>query len=399
MKKLLYFSMTRCNFRGSVKRFSAVLGLAVIMLLSAAVVRADVITIDVGGPDTSGDGWSITSSNLNLVQIYSSNHTYKLTGITTRGLSITAPRTTVTLSDVTVGYISTSGGTPNITIILEGTNVISGENGTLAGSAGIRVNGNALLTINGTGSLTVGGKTNGIALNIYASPGSSSTLTIADGTVMVTGGTNGIAVNSNTLNISGGTVKATGGTDDISIDAGGTVNISGGTVTGSVNNAGTINITGGSVLIPGTLGTVVAPGPMAVIGGLPANTKITGSTIMDYGLNDVTTSATGELYLWLPSELTTFELTTGKYTYVFEKIGSAWQLISTSGNEDVATSHVYSAGNTLYFTTAQATTVQVYNFVGKLVKTVTVSGEATVTLPTGLYMVKAANKVHKISIR
>jgi hypothetical protein len=91
----------------------------------------------------------------------------------------------------------------------------------------------------------------------------------------------------------------------------------------------------------------------------------------------------------------------GTYTVTIEGITKDTKVTFAivTGNEDVAVGGVYSVGNTLYITTAQTTTVQVYNVIGQLVKTVAVSGEATLTLPTGLYMVKSANKVYKISIR
>jgi hypothetical protein len=91
----------------------------------------------------------------------------------------------------------------------------------------------------------------------------------------------------------------------------------------------------------------------------------------------------------------------GTYTVTIEGITKDTKVTFAivTGNEEVATAGIYSVGNTLYITTAQTTTVQVYNVIGQLVKTVAVSGEATLTLPTGLYLVKSADKVYKISIR
>lgn len=194
-----------------------------------------------------------------------------------------------------------------------------------------------VITEKSTGKLTATGGTSGAGIGGGAvSPVGS--ITIAGGTVVATGGGRAADIGGgdggtiSSITIEGGTVEATKGSGGVSIggsnnESKGFITISGGTVmayteigysgtgstvTGKISGGtivcgsitSTFTISGGSVHSKGN--NVMNDGKgMAVIKGLPANSKVESITIdkdKTYGLNDVYTDGNGLLYLYIPKD-------------------------------------------------------------------------------------------------
>ena len=67
-----------------------------------------------------------------------------------------------------------------------------------------------------------------------------------------------------------------------------------------------------------------------------------------------------------------------------------------TSNEVIVANAVYANNGMLYVKAAQAELLSVYTVTGQLAKKVTVSGEATFSLPKGIYIVTLANKAYKV---
>jgi hypothetical protein len=112
---------------------------------------------------------------------------------------------------------------------------------------------------------------------------------------------------------------------------------------------------------------------------------------------------TGRSNLTASEDVTVTPNANGTYTVVVHEVLQDLTLaisISTT-TETVASAKVWSRGATLYIYATSAGAAQVYNLTGQLVATLPLtSGEtARVTLPAGIYAVKTATGVYKISIR
>ena len=67
-----------------------------------------------------------------------------------------------------------------------------------------------------------------------------------------------------------------------------------------------------------------------------------------------------------------------------------------TGNGTFTGDAVWGSGGTLYVKSANAGTLSIYNVTGKLCKQVSVSGDYTVTMPKGLYIVQLNGKAYKV---
>jgi hypothetical protein len=212
-----------------------------------------------------------------------------------------------------IGGLNISGGTINNTIIVSGMGAgISVWGGELNISGGV---------VNATGSGGSGGS--GIETE------NGATITISGGEVNATtrNNGNGIRVVRSELNISGGEVNATGrGIANYGISVGESeLNISGGVVnatsdsTGIIVLGGELNISGGSVNATDNLGNpriFLGSGATLTNGaGVPvflntlttspvqSNSAVTSASFsgISYGVNDVFTNASGQLFFFLPA--------------------------------------------------------------------------------------------------
>lgn len=181
------------------------------------------------------------------------------------------------------------------TIIINGGNITAdGSDGGGAGIGGggnggdggtVTINGGVVTAYNNAGGAGIGGgQSNG---------GDGGTVTISGGTVTATGGSLGGAgigggwySAGGTVTINGGTVKATGGTVNAEAIGKG----EGGASSGTLKNSSGADV----YLTTVTLDGVSAETPVTSL------TAILNSTAYAYGLTDVSTDATGKLYLYLP---------------------------------------------------------------------------------------------------
>ncbi|MDR0508967.1 MAG: hypothetical protein LBG63_03995, partial [Candidatus Methanoplasma sp.] len=257
---------------------------------------ADAYTIDLGvSTSVTGAVWSGDTLTFSTA---ANNHTYTFTG-SRASLSVVFPAgvtTTVTMNGVTV---STSGtitlnGTANVTLLLEGTNKITG-NVIVPSTASLTID-SATVPGSSDGSLTV--TPNGTASN-------SVSAWIAGIGGQGTNATNGANRNAGAITINGGTVVSSGGYAAAGIGgshwgAGGTISITGGTViaTGNTQGAG---IGGGRAGAGGTAsisgGTVTAVGGNSTSGGagIGGGNGAAGSTLVISSDADVKAYANGSL--------------------------------------------------------------------------------------------------------
>ena len=75
-------------------------------------------------------------------------------------------------------------------------------------------------------------------------------------------------------------------------------------------------------------------------------------------------------------------------------------VLSTVGNATVATpARIYAANGTLHISLPTASRVEIYTLLGQCFRSFTApAGETSLTLPAGLYIVRAGESVQKISI-
>ena len=217
----------------------------------------------------AGNGYSMTvtmtqGANLSkLTAAYEAQDGDVLTGTLANNVKISiAAGATITLKDADIngsGALTSSdyaGLTPlgNATIILEGSNKVTGFSSTYPG---IYAAVSSTLTIQGTGSLTVKGGNMGCGIGSYSWGSNGGNIVIAGGNITAEGGYyaagigTGASTSCGTISITGGTVTATGGTgtngDGTGIGAGN----GGGTVGESQSSCGDISITGGTVTATG----------------------------------------------------------------------------------------------------------------------------------------------------
>ncbi|GHV48666.1 hypothetical protein FACS1894181_05060 [Bacteroidia bacterium] len=231
---------------------------------------------------------------------------------TSNRVGIGGDGTTITINDGTVtatGGYEGIGGSGSTIAINDGAVEATGSqpNPGIGGRYG------ASITISGgTVKATGGGLAAGIGSGGNNSSG-ATTITISGGTVTAIGGSNGAGIGSgnnslgSAVTITGGTIKATGngGGKDIG--------------PGNVGTGGTVILTGGSIQA-----TNISPLPTNGIGavylntltldGVAAITEVTAGSINGtacdntpvaangvYGIKDVTTDATGNVYFYLPA--------------------------------------------------------------------------------------------------
>lgn len=191
------------------------------VITSGGQETANVVTVNA---DAGADA-SVTIQDVNI-NTYADNHNY----------------------DAAITVNSSEGST--VTVTVEGTNTLIGENG----HAALQTNGDGSLVINGEGSLTATGGPGGAGIGGGCGPdgqyGSGSNITIESGNITANGGysaagiggaSQGVGTTSN-IQINGGTVVANGGECGAGIGGGygmdaSNITIRGGTVTatGGVN--------------------------------------------------------------------------------------------------------------------------------------------------------------------
>jgi len=289
----------------------AVVALAILLSAAAAVQlfpggtedseAADHV-VNLSGPSSvPGVDWNGT--NTLTFNAAANGYTYMLTGVRSSTINIvfqTDAITTVTLNNVTMTGRITLQGNADVTLLLEGTNKITGSiiiPSTATATAAITIDsandpgssdGSLTVIPNGSSSdhiAGIGGQGDGSAAS--APNRNAGTITINGGTVTATGsyygagiggGRNGAGGN---IIINGGTVTAKGGNNSAGIGggasgAGGNITINSGTVvaTGGGNSTnGAAGIGGGDFGVGGTVtingGTVTATGSnnAAGIGG------------------------------------------------------------------------------------------------------------------------------------
>ncbi|MBQ7779115.1 MAG: hypothetical protein IJ404_01345 [Clostridia bacterium] len=280
---------------------------------------------------------------------------------------------------VPVGAAITIGGEGSL--IATGGGDSAGIGGRFASKIGERdIAGSGTITIN-SGTVTAKGGTNaaGIGAGSY---GSNGTVIINGGVVTATGGIGaagigGGEINSNTVYTTGGTViinggfvTATGGNAGAGIGggykgSGGNVTITGGTVIanggyhaagiggGRGGSGGTVVISGGNVFASkGDRANDIGAGYDAsgitlkdangnsiskntiTLDGAAADTAVTAAVGLSYGLKDVKTLNTNQLYFYLPSDAAASSITASGTLYD-----------CTNDNQTYYASHDWSNGN------------------------------------------------------
>jgi hypothetical protein len=242
------------------------------------------------------------------------------------------------------GEVNATGGNNGAGINVGNQSAISISSGTVNATGGwlggICVNTNGELNISG-GSVNATGYGNGILVewngelnisggSVNATSGnqgagifvSVGAMSISGGSVSATGGMGGagILVGGET-NISGGEVNATGGWTAVGISVGGyALNISGGMVNatgcgawGAAGIRGELSISGGSVNAEGNATRI--EGNVTNGAGVPvflnilttspvqSNSAVASASFSGnaYGVKDVVTNASGQLFFWLPA--------------------------------------------------------------------------------------------------
>ena len=261
-------------------------------MCSAIVILAMLVGFLPAGvqPVMAAEGtYNINSSSVTIT----GNGTYTINGsgnTTTNTITVNSDVTaTITLSNVTIDRSKTTGTAfdiqsgANVTLILEGTNTLTGggydDFNSVMAAPGIHLPSGATLTIQGNGSLTVtggDGGTNGFggagiggnSRTVTSAAEACGTITILSGTVKVEGGGGGLGG----VGIGGGTSNTSG-----SGGAGGNVTIRGGSVT----------ITGGSSSSSGSGGAGIGGGAgfSSANGGAGGTVIITGGTVTVIGGN------------------------------------------------------------------------------------------------------------------
>ena len=75
------------------------------------------------------------------------------------------------------------------------------------------------------------------------------------------------------------------------------------------------------------------------------------------------------------------------------------EVLSTVSNLEASGTRIYATAGTLHLTLSQPVAVQVYNIMGRLVRTLPApAGETTLSLPTGIYIVRVGTRAEKIRI-
>ncbi|MDR1100970.1 MAG: carbohydrate-binding domain-containing protein, partial [Clostridiales bacterium] len=258
----------------------------------------DVVTINVGTVDSSGTGYTYSSTKITLTGGYD----YVLTGSmankqilieTTDAVNVTLDNVTINASmSLTCAFGSTDGATINLTLI--GENTLKGGDD----KPGLEVLGDTTLTIGGTGSLEAIGGDSGAGIG-GGDSGDVGDITINSGTVTANGGNYGAGIgggdssDSGKITINSGTVTANGGDYAAGIGggyggSGSETTINGGSVTanggdygagiggGNGSSGGEITIKGGSVTATGGDGSAGIGGGEDGTGGV---ITITGGTI------------------------------------------------------------------------------------------------------------------------
>lgn len=252
--------------------------------------------------DTAIDGYTVNNGGAGpLLSINQANKSYRVYGTTDfYGLAIWADNISLTLDNTSIamtGWDAAIDLHSDLDLTLAGTNSLAGQSG------GIDGGNNYDLTIGGTGSVSTT-----VSLGVITSGVKDFTLN---------GGTVNGRIGADTIIINGGAVNAAAlGWDTDALVAGSGVTISGGTLDVSAENgygidagSGSVTISGGSVNASGGF-EATSPQPTdgggttlykTMLGGLPADTEITGLTApAGYGSADMKTDAEGWLYLWLP---------------------------------------------------------------------------------------------------
>ena len=313
--------------------YAAVL-LAILFTVTAAVQFLPGVTDDSKAADyvinlsnpssVTGADWN--GSNTLTFNSVANDYTYTLTGVRSSTINIifqTGVATTVTMNNVTMTGRITLNGNSDITLLLDGTNSITGNIAvvsTATATASIVID-SAITPGSSDGSLRM--IPNGSSSNFIAGIGgqgdSSATsapnrnagkITINGGTVTATGGYYGAGIGGGCdgkggeIIINSGTVTATGGSNAAGIGGGasgacGTVTINGGTVTakgGSNSTNGAAGIGGGDYGAGGIItingGTISATGSEDAA-GIGGGYKATGGIVT---INGGTVTATGGKY-------------------------------------------------------------------------------------------------------
>jgi hypothetical protein len=252
--------------------------------------------------DLNGHTLTINTNMISGINISQGSTFTIMCSIGTGVLNATAIRFGI----VSMGDLNINGGTVNAT-------------GNDRRSAGIDINNGGEMTING-GTVNAEGGNQGVGISVVW----GSELNISGGTVNAEGGNgDGIVLSIGELNISGGEVNATGGTG-IAVGLNSKLNISGGTVSAggwgsvvgiTVDRHGAMSISGGTVNAVGNFARIDGFGTVINGAGVPVflnilttnplhvNSAVTSASFSgaSYGVNDVRTNASGQLFFYLPA--------------------------------------------------------------------------------------------------
>ena len=76
------------------------------------------------------------------------------------------------------------------------------------------------------------------------------------------------------------------------------------------------------------------------------------------------------------------------------------EVLSTVGNIEASEARIYASNGMLRLSLPQPATIQIYNLVGRLVRSVSApAGDTSVALPQGIYIVRTGAKIEKVVVQ